>query len=188
MIKFTGTLKKYFNTMKIDQPIINYTTEYEILREFFKEYAKAANFVDNRKRENIIVKHAFCVAATQLTSLSLATIGSIINKDHATVLHAKRKHKENIRFLSNYKHVYNSMHKSIKLNLNYGDDIEESEALSEIKMLRSRLINISQKLRKVIIEANELNYKNDILMKHNTGLQKRNETLHSELARIKNLI
>ena len=174
--------------MKIDQPIINYTTEYEILRMFFKEYAKAANFVDNRKRENIIVKHAFCVAATELTNLSLATVGSIINKDHATVLHAKRKHKDNMRFLSNYKHVYKNIHKSLTLNLDYGNDLEDAESVTEIKELRSRLVDMSQKLRKIIVDANELNYKNDLLMKHNNNLQIRNERLNRELVRVKNLL
>jgi hypothetical protein len=174
--------------MKIDQPIINYTTEYEILRMFFKDYTKAINFVDNRKRENIIVKHAFCVAATKMTSLSLATIGSIINKDHATVLHAKRKHDENLRFLSNYKNVYNNIHKSLSLNLSYGKDFEDAEEVSEIKELRSRLVDISQKLRNTIIEANELSYKNEILIKHNKSLQERNDKLNKELARVKNLL
>lgn len=174
--------------MKIDKPIINYTTEYEILRMFFKEYAEASNFVDNRRRENIIVKHAFSVAATELTTLSLATVGSIINKDHATVLHAKRKHEDNMRFLSNYKHVYKDIYKSLSINLNYGNDFEDAEGVKELKELRARLVDMSQKLRNAIIEANELSYKSEILIKHNKSLQERNDKLNKELARVKNLL
>jgi len=174
--------------MKIDQPIINYTTEYETLRMFFKEFAAQNNFVDNRKKENIIIKHSFFVVATELTSLSLAAIGSILNKDHSTVLHAKRNHNDNMRFLSNYKNIYNSIYKSLCLNLEVYRDVEDAESIIELKELRFRLVQISQKLRNTMLDASELNSKNKLLMNHNKSLHDRNIRLEKELSRVKNLL
>ena len=42
---------------------------------------------DNRKRHNIVWRHAFAVAVTEATALSYQLIGQIINKDHSTVIY-----------------------------------------------------------------------------------------------------
>jgi len=45
-----------------------------------------------RKREYVVARRCFCYIANQYTKYSLATIGSVFNQDHATVLHAIKMH------------------------------------------------------------------------------------------------
>lgn len=185
--------------MKIKQPKINYVTQYETIRNFFQEYANKSGYVDNRKRENIIIKHSFCVVACELTKLSLASIGSVIEKDHATVLHAKRNHADNIKFLPSYAEVYNSMHKGLSILLQTDGDVNEISLITNVNELRERLVETSRRLRIKIMEVNHLHKhmeqdpkrvyeENKILVNYNKSLQQRVKNLEKELARVKNLI
>lgn len=185
--------------MKIKQPKINYITQYETLRNFFNEYAINSGYVDNRKRENVIIKHAFCVASTELTKLSLAAIGSIVDKDHATVLHAKKNHEDNLVFLPSYKEVYNAMYKGLINTLETDGDVNDINLITSEKELRSRLVETSRRLRYKIKEINSLHkhikdhpheavQENKALKKINRQLYERNKILEKELARVKNLL
>jgi hypothetical protein len=174
--------------MKINQPISSYRTDYETIKLFFDKYASENNFVNNRKRENVIIKHAFFTAVKQLTNLSLASIGSLLNKDHATVLHAYKKHEDNMIYLPGYKQVYGNIYNSLYLNLEIYSDVKEANSISEIKELRFRIINISQKLRSKLVEIYNLKEKNEFLVKHSKAVHARNVILEKELARVKNLL
>lgn len=185
--------------MKIKQPEINYITQYETIRNFFNEYALNSGYVDNRKRENVIIKHAFCVASSELTKLSLAAIGAVIQKDHATVLHAKKNHEDNLVFLPSYKDVYKSMYKGLINMLETDGDVNDVNLIIGEKELRLRLVETSRKLRSKIKEVNNLNkfikeqpqkvfQENKGLKKINRQLNERNKRLEKELARVKNLL
>lgn len=183
---------------KTFEKLIIASSEYSTILKLWQDYTEQANFIDNRKRENIIIKHAFAVASRELTNLSLNDIGSILNKDHATVLHAEKKHEENMMYLNGYKATYNLFVKELKKVLDI--EIIKSEAEDiEAQELRNRLIDTSSRLRLQIIENKKLKEKletsspklqeeNKVLSKILKDMQQRNEKLNAELIRVKNLL
>lgn len=181
------------------QDIVLASNEYSAANQMWQDYTESAGFVDNRTRRNIIIKHAFSVVARNITSLSLMDIGSIINKDHATVLHAQRKHEENLMYLQGYKNVYNSMEYQLKSLLNTHIDINDAYDIEDVKELRMRLIETSSRLRMKIVEYKHLEKyteesparavaENKILTKLLKDVQHRNQNLNKELLRLKNLL
>lgn len=181
------------------EPMTYLSNEYTTVVKFFSEYSSKSRFEDNRRRPNIIIKHAFFVNCRELTSLSLADIGSILNKDHATVIHAEKKHEENMIYLRGYKEVYNDMRTKLERELNIENTSYEVNQIDDLMELRERLIQTSSKLRMKILEVNSLRKQieesptraieeNKILSKLLKDVQKRNDRLHNELARLKNLV
>jgi hypothetical protein len=188
-------MKKRFEKAQLTKISI----EFSAVNKFWNRYTKSKGYIDNRQRCNIIIKHAFSVACRKHTSLSLSEIGGVINKDHATVLHAGKNHDANIKYLANYERTYKEVERELLQTMYHQDDISSAEEIHTIKELRERLIMISQKLRYKILELNYL-YKqesslpirmeeeNTFLKKHNRELHERNKRLEKELARVKNLI
>lgn len=172
------------------------SNEYATVITFWSQYSREMNFVDNRRRENIILKHAFFVVCKELTTLSLKSIGSIIGKDHATVLHAVKKHNENVIHLNGYLTIYNEIKYNLEKKLDLDTIVNEAESIHDLRELRSRLIRTSSKLRLKIKELNDfksnqklsLKAENDFLKKHSKQINERNKKLEKELARVKNLL
>ena len=170
--------------------------EYRAAKMFWDKFSSLKGFQDNRQRPNIILKHSFSVACRSITGLSLAEVGSIIDKDHATILHSEKNHESNLMYLNGYKNVYNEVYQGLLKVLQYEDDVTSAEDCMTIKELRYRLISTSQKLREKIYEVNNLKqgYKiglseeNEFLKKHAKQVHERNKKLEKELARVKNLL
>lgn len=175
------------------------SNEYEVIRRFWKELVKSTGFTDNRKRENVIIKHAFFTAARELTNLSLAQIGSFAGKDHATVLHASRNHESNMNYLPNYKTRYVHIKVTLAEQLEDAGYSNEVHCITNVKMLRERLMKTSKKLRKKINECNELEElirvsdigvtktQFQVIKEHNQNLQERIHDLEGKLNRYANL-
>lgn len=188
-------MTKRFSKKQLNQISI----EYSAVRKFWELYSSQKNYVDNRQRCNVVIKHAFAVVVRKHTSLSLAEIGSVIDKDHASVLHAKKNHDSNIKYLVNYKRTYNEIEREIKDILYHEEDVATAEDLITVKELRIRLINISGRLREKVLEIkyikeHHVNHpirvekENVFLKKHNREIHERNKRLEKELLRLKNLI
>jgi len=77
-----------------------------MLTAFWNELKARHNIEDNRRRENVVWRHAFSVAATQQTSLALQKIGRIMGKDHATIIHARKQHASNFNYDTAYKQCF----------------------------------------------------------------------------------
>lgn len=177
------------------------SNEYVAVLQFWKDYSKKYQFQDNRQRPNIAIKHAFFVACRDVTGFAYATIGGIINKDHATVLHAVRNHESNLNYLPSYHKIYSEIKNNLQVILDKGGMQREVDEIFELNVLRSRLIEVSAKLRRKIVDYNKLKdevdglenphrikLENDFLKKHNRDIHDRNKKLEKELARVKNLI
>lgn len=170
--------------------------EYRAAKMFWDRFSTLKGFEDNRQRPNIILKHSFSVACRSITGLSLAEVGSIIDKDHATVLHSEKNHESNLMYLNGYKNIYNEIYQGLLKVLQYEDDVTSAEDCMTVKELRYRLVSTSQRLREKINQINDLKqgYKlglteeNAFLKKHNKQLYERNKKLEKELARVKNLL
>ncbi len=89
---FTGFKTK--RSFKV-QNVSVFEVEDSQLEEILKEVSKASDISieaiknPSRKREIVEARHAYCILAMQLTKKSLKQIGDLINREHATVLHAK---------------------------------------------------------------------------------------------------
>lgn len=169
----------------------------KVFKDFWDEYCSENGIVDNRQRKNIIHKHSFLTILKASSMLSLTDIGSILNKDHATVLHANKVHEVNYKFDINYRIVFHRLQEQVH-TLMLDLDIVPSSMVEYDKDVRSshfRLLETSKKLR---IKMHEFNlYKKqmeseknriDAMNKYVRTLEKRNEKLHKELLRIKNLV
>ncbi len=70
--------------------------DYYKLEEIFKKVSLASQLKEealitrSRKREHVEARHAFFIIAIKKTQCSTAEIGKFLNRDHATVLHAKK--------------------------------------------------------------------------------------------------
>ena len=176
--------------------MISRSSEYRASKLLWERYKEGRSYEDNRQRHNIITKHSFCVACRELTSLSLAEVGSIISKDHATVLHAMKNHESNTMYLQGYRSSYEYVHRELMKSLDYEDDWQSTESISSLKELRNRLVKTSQRLREVIGELHDLkksyamglSEENEFLKRHNKQIHERNKNLEKELARVKNLL
>lgn len=152
---------------------------------------------DNRQRKNIIHKHAFLKIMKDVTTLSLADIGSILNKDHATVLHAAHNHETNYKFDINYRWTY---HKILDQVQDFMLDIDVipltmMDSHKNVDSSHFKFLELSQRLRKKIAEFDA--YKNSVkddIKRINTvdsyirSLEARNDKLNKEILRIKNLV
>jgi hypothetical protein len=177
------------------------SNEYSAVLQFWRDYSKKYNFEDNRARPNVTIKHAFFVACREVTGFAYSAIGDVINKDHATVLHACRNHESNIHFLPSYHKIYNEIKNNLQSLLDKGEIRRDVDEIFELNVLRSRLIETSSKLRRKIVEYNNLKdeigglesphrikIENDFLKKNSKEIHDRNKKLQEELKRVKNLI
>lgn len=166
-------------------------------KEFWTKYCQDMGVKDNRQRKNIIHKHAFLKIMKDVTTLSLADIGSILNKDHATVLHAAHNHETNYKFDINYRWTY---HKILDQVQDFMLDIDVipltmMDSHKNVDSSHFKFLELSQRLRKKIAEFDA--YKNSVkddIKRINTvdsyirSLEARNDKLNKEILRIKNLV
>jgi len=104
-------------------------------------------------------------------------------------------------YLASYHKIYNEIKNNLQVLLDKGELQREADEIFDLNVLRSRLIETSSKLRRKIVQYNDLKsevdgldnphrvkIENDFLKKHNREVHSRNKKLQEELKRIKNLI
>lgn len=172
----------------------------DMLATFWNQHAQQYGIKNTRHRNNIIHKHAFFVIARLSTTLSLASIGGILGKDHATVLHACRNHESNYNYDPSYRVVYDDMFVRMEDYLlengivpnTVNDDMKKD---GEVRDIHFKFLSVSRRLRDKTKELNSLKKsievrlkRADVIQKHFTGMQTRIYQLESELKRVKNLL
>ena len=169
-----------------------------LIKSFWNRLSKINFITDNRERRNVIYKHSFFVSCRKLTSLSLKSIGSTINKDHATVLHALKIHEINYLYDNKYKDVYDQMFIQLESEVKkFNQDIYhmmQARALENYPDLHTDAVvqvykNKLEEQEKHF-ELKEKAYKKEInlISKQNRLMSKRNEELNDECLRLKNLL
>lgn len=168
----------------------------EALRGYWNRYKAENKVTSSRERMNVVHRHAFAVIARENVKLSLTKIGSIIERDHATVIHACKNHEMNYRFDADYRSIYNTI--SIELQdmlLHNGIVPKTISDTNEVKDIHFKFLRVSRRLRELIKEF-EL-YKQEIASEKKRinatkqyieGLEKRNQKLDTECKRLKNLL
>lgn len=89
-------------------------TEIKVLKDLWMEIYLDNNLTDTRERSNVRYRQAAMTAMRTYGNLSLAAVGRIFNKDHATVLNAMKRHKQDIQYDRLYKVIYNNIEKLVK--------------------------------------------------------------------------
>lgn len=168
----------------------------DMIRSFWFTYSKRHEVKNNRERQNIVHKHAFFVIVRENTALSLASIGSVMGKDHATVLHACRNHESNYRYDPDYRLIHDNMLVEIEDYLMVNGVVPKPlYDKGEVKDIHFRFLDVSRRLRNTLTEFEmfkksvEVDLKRiESTKKYNFELQNRIYRLEKELKRVKNLI
>lgn len=169
-----------------------------MLRALWKEIAQENNIQPNRRRENVVWRHAFLVAATETTALSLKAIGRVMNKDHATVLHARKQHEMNFTYDRRYNAIYLMMISELQALMD-----QYRKQMEEVILKRKVPVHGGQTMESIIdmyerkLQSQEKRYKTQladyqlkmsILEKEKNKQQERAEKLNKECLRLKNLL
>ena len=167
-----------------------------MLQKLWQEIKKQESIEDNRQRGNVIWKHAFAVATLEQTSLSLQKIGQILEKNHATILHAKKQHEVNYSYDVKYRMCYEQISTAISEMV----EVYDTEVKKAIRA-RSTIVSPSitkleaewqRKLERVERKAADkyllLENKYNSVSKALKQQTDRNEKLNTELLRLKNLL
>lgn len=70
----------------------------------WERYSELFNIKPNRERHNIVCRFAFMVSSRR--AFTTKQIGAVMNKDHATVIHAAKCHEMNLKFDSEYQKMF----------------------------------------------------------------------------------
>jgi hypothetical protein len=137
-------------------------------------------------------------AVSEQTVLSLKSIGGIMNKDHATVLHARAQHEGNMLYDERYKHIYEMISAELEETLaDYQDQVYEvirdkkipvngdKTAQSMVDLYEQRIKALRNNMEREILE---LKHKNSILTRELKRAQTRAQGLNEECKRLKNLL
>ena len=177
---------------------MNIIDQHSILSDYWQSIVELHNIKNNRESRNVMYRHAFFVACREYSNMSLKSIGKIISRDHATVLHAQKVHKNNYMFNKTYREIYDSISCVISEKIN--KQTEEIEALmfkrlakSDIKLYTDSMVFMYKKR----LEIEHKRHKNQtdsfkkeikILRKQLKIHQERAENLNQECLRLKNLL
>lgn len=172
--------------------IIDQINQEQQLLEYWKQIKSTHNVGENRERRNVFYRHAFMVAAKELSTLTYAAIGNLLKKDHATVIHAERQHDSNMKFDNMYAKTYRNMYMDISdILVTDLDYFSQAGLKEENKELRNRLMKLSRMNRDLIIKKNEYNTNLESLKDELSGLRKelndekiRNSNLNKKLSKI----
>lgn len=89
-------------------------TEIKVLKDLWLNIYRDNSLTDTRERFNVRHRQAAMTAMRNHGNLSLAAVGRIFGKDHATVLNSMKRHKQDIQYDRLYKVVYNNIEKLVK--------------------------------------------------------------------------
>ncbi len=169
-----------------------------LIKDFWNRLSTANQVTDNRERRNILYKYSFLVSARELTTLSLSSIGSVLRKDHATVLHAVKKHSANYMYDKTYRGVYDMIYSELneqmeKFNSHITDLVSKRIDRMDVDMFSMTMVKVyksklekQKESHKMQLEA--IKREKEIIKKQLTATRKREKWLNAECLRLKNLI
>ncbi len=172
--------------------------QYAILEEYWDSLVQTHDIKANREERNVMYRQAFSVACREYSNMSLKAIGKIINRDHDTVLHAMRQHKNQYTFNQQYRHAYDAISTIIADKVDR--QTEEIEAImykrlskidvqtytdSMVSVYKSKL---DREQRKYEDKIDALKSELSIVSKALRKSRRREEKLNAECLRLKNLL
>jgi len=166
--------------------IINATVYHKCLTRFWEDLKNKNTITESRDRRNIIYRYCFVNIVREATTLSLAAIGKILNKNHATIIHALKVHESNYKYDHDYRIIYEQMKITLEdlfLNNGFGNELINEDMTRFEK--HDRLLALSRRLRNKIIEIERLKSTYKMSMITVKGIQVENQNLNEENYRLK---
>ena len=162
------------------------------LTEYWNDLVRENKIEDNRHQKNVMFRNAFMMASREYSSLGITDISRILERHHATVIHAQKHHESNLRFSKTYRNAYRRISSHLADMFILEADFSEFNGLKdENKQLRDRLMNLSRRNRRLIMESkfheeivNDLTTKVDALKSANYEKQISLNNLNKKLASI----
>jgi hypothetical protein len=175
---------------------IGAAVSYEALKCFWAGYVKEHNILPNRQRDNVIHRQAFMHISRNNMHLTTTMIGRVCDRDHATVLHACKKHEVNYRWDGLYRNIWDNLAVEIEDMLLLNGVVPKTiEVDSGVKGIHFKYLDVSRRLRIKIKELDEFRIKVDREIKNArsnkdyvNGLEQRNIRLNEEVKRLRNLL
>lgn len=185
--------------MKISKELesqIGAAVSYEALKAFWKGYSAQNNVGKSRERINVIHRHAFMHISRAHLHLTTTMIGRIVDKDHATVIHACKKHEMNYRWDGLYRSVWDILNEEMEdMLLVHGIVPKSIEPTNDVKDVHFKFIDVSRRLRIKIKELQEYKVQVSRDLKrakefktYVKGIEQRNQKLNEEVIRLRNLL
>ena len=178
--------------------IIGLIDQQMMLHEYWESLVNTHNIADNREHRNVMYRHAFFTAARHFSNLSLSVIGKVVGRDHATVLHACKMHKNNYTFDKIYRTTFDTMAHSISELIEEHTDNLEKVMSAKLNDMNSQVYENSlvtmykhklEKTEKVYEERiSAIKHDLKIAVKQLRHFQNRAEKLNKECLRLKNLL
>ncbi len=137
--------------------IIEKVNQVQQLQEYWKQIVRTHGIGDNRLRNSVMYRHAFMVAAREISALTYKAVGEIVERDHTSVIYAEKSHEGNIRFDSAYAKIYRNIVMDVSdIIVTDIDFISQGGLEYENKELRERLMKLARMNRELIVEKNNL--------------------------------
>lgn len=174
------------------EELLNTMSQQVQLTEYWNDLVRENKIEDNRHQKNVMFRNAFMMASREYSSLGITDISRILERHHATVIHAQKHHESNLRFSKTYRNAYRRISSHLADMFILEADFSEFNGLKdENKQLRDRLMNLSRRNRRLIMESkfheeivNDLTTKVDALKSANYEKQISLNNLNKKLASI----
>ena len=171
------------------QKDISDLTQKKLAMDIWSNLNKEKNIsLTSRKREYVIYRHSFLTSLRKHSTMSLEEIGSILDKDHSSVLHACKQHEINYRFDRDYKTVYYQIDEVIaKTMAPYAlmDEHMYDEYMDRNKDIRERLMKLSKRNRELITNNKNLKLENERVMIENEFVKKQSRIVSNDISVLK---
>ncbi len=131
------------------------------LQEEYDNYVIFNKIAKNREHRNVMARFAFMVAAREI--YNTLQIARVMDKNHATVIHAWKQHEINLKYDRQYLHYYNQsveivnrIRKDEEASPEYTLRKENAKLLERLQNVREELLETRNKLYITEEEVNRL--------------------------------
>ena len=175
-------------------------TLYNLIESQWNQIRKKNRIGDSRVLNNVIYRQAYMMACLEHTKLTLKCIGKIMNRNHATIVYAKKQHLDNMNYTLGYPQIFMEFSKMVEeLVCKY--DKNENEAMMDVLQFSGttseEIVSIMKKKNRMHLKRVEESYERKfqqfkhemkVLKRHNIKLQIRLCEVEAEAKRLKNLL
>lgn len=172
------------------------------IEDYWLEVKEGYNIQENRKRPNVMARNAFMVAVRAVCEgkYTYSVIGTLVGRDHSTVLHAERDHESNLKFDGIYRECYGNFYRTLySLNRAYEGELLDVTDLLENDKLAAKVSELADEVRKLTLENGQLQQQLEsfednaskeykFFKAQHQILTTRNAVLNKEVLRLKNLL
>ena len=175
-------------------------TLYNLIESQWNQIRKKNRIGDSRVLNNVIYRQAYMMACLEHTKLTLKSIGKIMNRNHATIVYAKKQHLDNMNYTLGYPQIFMEFSKMVEqLVCKY--DKNENDAMMDVLQFSGttseEIVSIMKKKNRMHLKRVEESYERKfqqfkhemkVLKRHNIKLQIRLYEVEAEAKRLKNLL